>query len=441
MDALARPLTLPCGAVLNNRLAKAAMTEGLADHDDCASERLVQLYGRWSDGGAGLLLTGNVMVDRRYLERPGNVVIDANGGEDALAAWAASGTRAGNHLWMQINHPGRQCTRMSSNRPVSASSEPLRGMMGMIAPPRALDVREIHDIIRSFGRVAATAKRAGFTGVQIHSAHGYLSSQFLSPRANRRTDEWGGSLENRARFLLQTYHAVRDAVGADFPVSVKLNSADFQKGGFSKEESARVAGWLAGLGVDLLEISGGTYEQMALLGRDEASQERKAASTRRREAYFLEYARDIRSAASDLPIMVTGGFRTPRLMREVVASGEVDVIGIARPFCVAPDVAAQVLSAGLDALPAPEKKLRLGPRLFGGSSPSRTLRTLNGQAEVAWFYSQIIALSEGREPDRDLGVWRALGTHFAREIGTARRRSFRRSAPALPASSAPSVDD
>jgi len=220
---------------------------------------------------------------------------------------------------------------------------------------------------------------------------------------------------------------------------VKLNSADFQKGGFSKEESARVAGWLAGLGVDLLEISGGTYEQMALLGRGEPSAERQAASTRRREAYFLEYARDIRSAARDLPIMVTGGFRTPTLMREVVATGEVDVIGIARPFCVAPDVAAQVLSAGLSALPAPEKELRLGPGVFGPSSSNRTLRTLNGQAEVAWFYSQIIALSEGREPDLSLGVWRALMTHVAREIGMARRRSFQRSAGALPASSEPRV--
>jgi 2,4-dienoyl-CoA reductase-like NADH-dependent reductase (Old Yellow Enzyme family) len=435
MDPLARPLTLPCGAVLNNRLAKAAMTEGLADRNDNASQRLRELYRRWSGGGAGLLLTGNVMVDRRYLERPGNVVIDGNGGEDALAAWAASGTRAGNHLWMQINHPGRQCTRMSSSHPVSASSEPLRGMMGLIAPPRALEVHEIRDVISRFGHVAAVAKQTGFTGVQIHSAHGYLSSQFLSPRANRRTDEWGGCLENRARFLLQTYEVVRNAVGRDFPVSVKLNSADFQKGGFSKEESARVAGWLSDLGVDLLEISGGTYEQMALLGQGTPSSERKAASTRRREAYFLEYARDVRAAANDLPIMVTGGFRTPRLMREVVASGEVDVIGIARPFCVVPDVATQVLSAGLGALPAPEKELRLGPGVFDRSSRNRMLRTLNGQAEVAWFYRQIIALSQDQELDPTLGIWSALVSHFTREIGVARRRAFKRSSGALPAGS------
>lgn len=436
MDPLNQPLTLPCGVVLRNRIAKAAMTEGLADPDDRASERLVALYRRWSEGGAGLLLTGNVMVDRRYLERPGNVVIDANGGHDALRAWSAAGTCGENQLWMQINHPGRQCTRMSSNHPVSASSEKMRGMMGLIAPPRALEVDEIHDIIRRFADVAQTAKACGFTGVEIHSAHGYLSSQFLSPRANRRTDEWGGSLENRARFLLETYRAVRAAVGPGFPISVKLNSADFQKGGFTKEESSRVAGWLAELGLDLLEISGGTYEQMALFGHDDPAGERKAASTRKREAYFLEYARDMRASIGDMPLMVTGGFRTPGLMREVVASGEVDVIGIARPFCVEPELAHALIAGESESLPAPERSMRLGPGIFDRASSIKTLRTLNGAAEVAWFYRQIIALSEGREPDPSLGVWAALLAHYKTELGLVRRRSFKRRARLLPADAA-----
>lgn len=436
MDPLNQPLTLPCGVVLRNRIAKAAMTEGLADPDDRASERLVALYRRWSEGGAGLLLTGNVMVDRRYLERPGNVVIDANGGHDALRAWSAAGTCGENQLWMQINHPGRQCTRMSSNHPVSASSEKMRGMMGLIAPPRALEVDEIHDIIRRFADVAQTAKACGFTGVEIHSAHGYLSSQFLSPRANRRTDEWGGSLENRARFLLETYRAVRAAVGPGFPISVKLNSADFQKGGFTKEESSRVAGWLAELGLDLLEISGGTYEQMALFGHDDPAGERKAASTRKREAYFLEYARDMRASIGDMPLMVTGGFRTPGLMREVVASGEVDVIGIARPFCVEPELAHALIAGESESLPAPERSMRLGPGIFDRASSIKTLRTLNGAAEVAWFYRQIIALSEGAEPDPSLGVWAALLAHYKTELGLVRRRSFKRRARLLPADAA-----
>lgn len=434
MDPLARPLTLPCGAVLNNRLAKGAMTEGLADPEDRASERLATLYGRWSDGGAGMLLTGNVMVDRRYLERPGNVVIDGNGGQEALRTWADAGRRAGNHLWMQISHPGRQCTRMSSSHPVSPSSEPLKGMMGLVARPRALEVSEIEENIRRFAQTALVAKESGFTGVQIHSAHGYLSSQFLSPRANRRTDTWGGSLENRARFLLETFKAVREAVGAGFPIAVKLNSADFQKGGFSKEESAQVAAWLAELGLDLLEISGGTYEQMALLGHGAESGEDKAESTRRREAYFLQYARDIRASAKGVPLMITGGFRTVQLMRDVVESGEVDVIGIARPFCLVPDFPRAILERGIGDLPAPEKDLRLGPGVFGRASSNRTIRTLNGQAEVAWFYGQILAMSEGRDPNPSAAVWSSLVAHFAREMGMARRRAFKHPAAMLPPS-------
>jgi 2,4-dienoyl-CoA reductase-like NADH-dependent reductase (Old Yellow Enzyme family) len=231
-------------------------------------------------------------------------------------------------------------------------------------------------------------------------------------------------LENRARFLLETYAAVRAAVGSDFPIAVKLNSADFQQGGFSKEESARVAGWLAERGLDLLEISGGTYEQMALLGRDDVSAEAKAESTRQREAYFLEYARDIRRSARGLPLMVTGGFRTPQLMRDVLDSGEVDLIGIGRPFCIAPDFPRELLEGGLEALPAPEKEMRLGPGLFGRASSSRSMRTLNGQAEVAWFYRQLIEMSEGREPDLSFGTWSSLLGHLVGEFRRARRRTF-----------------
>jgi len=437
MDALWRPLSLPCGATLKNRLCKAAMTEGLADRDDCASDRLAMLYGRWSDGGAGLILTGNVMVDRRYLERPGNLVVDQNGGLDALATMAQAATRNGNHLWMQISHPGRQCTRMSSNHPVSASAVKMRGMMGLMARPRALEVDEIWDVIERFAHVATTAKEAGFTGVQIHSAHGYLSSQFLSPYTNRRTDDWGGSLENRARFLRETYKAVREAVGPSFPVAVKLNSSDFQKGGFSNEESAQVARWLCDAGIDLIEISGGTYEQMALFGQLGDEQEEKAESTRRREAYFLEYASNIRNAARGVPLMVTGGFRSVSLMREVVESGEVDVVGIGRPFCVVPDLPNRIRAGTLDELPAHEKDRRLGTGLFGRASSIHSIRTLNSQGEVAWFYRQLIALSEGREADLGLGTWSGLLAHLTDEMRVARRRSFKRPKAALPAGEAP----
>ncbi|MEO1087986.1 MAG: NADH:flavin oxidoreductase, partial [Acidobacteriota bacterium] len=258
---LAAPLQLPCGAVVPNRLCKSAMTEGLADVSGAPNGRHVALYRRWSEGGAGLLITGNILVDWRYLERPGNVVVEDDRHRNALTRWARQGTVGGNHLWVQINHPGRQCSRMSNGRPVAPSAVQLK-LGGFFGRPRALLDKEIVSIVDRYARTAAEVRAAGFTGVQVHAAHGYLASQFLSPRTNRRTDRWGGSLENRARFLLETVRAVRAAVGAEFPVGVKLNSADFQRGGFDLEDAATVAGWLADAGIDLLEISGGTYERL-----------------------------------------------------------------------------------------------------------------------------------------------------------------------------------
>jgi 2,4-dienoyl-CoA reductase-like NADH-dependent reductase (Old Yellow Enzyme family) len=297
MTNLNSPLTLPCGATLSGRLMKSAMTEGLASPTGQVSDELCRLYRCWSLGGAPVLVTGNVMIDGRYLERPGNLVVDADADRAGLRRLAEAGTANGNHLWMQINHPGRQCSRLVNGRPVSASDVQLN-LLANFARPRPLREEEIVAVIEGFARTAAIARETGFTGVQVHAAHGYLISQFLSPLTNRREDRWGGALENRARLLLDCVQAVRTAVGDDFPLAVKLNSADFQRGGFGPDESERVALMLEALGIDLLEISGGTYEQPQLLGlsgnQDEAERPR-AASTRAREAYFLDYARSMRS--------------------------------------------------------------------------------------------------------------------------------------------------
>ena len=241
-DPLAQPLRLPCGAVIPNRLCKAAMTEGLGDAQLRATDRHVRLYRAWSEGGAGLHITGNVMVDRHVIERPGNVAIDprhpASVDADArarLKAWSAAGTVGGNGLWMQISHAGRQSPRYATRQPVGPSDVQLQ-LMGNYARPRALREDEILGLVQRFADVAVIARDTGFTGVQVHGAHGYLLSSFLSPVTNLRTDAWGGSLANRARFLVETVHAVRKAVGRDFPVSVKLNSDDFRKGGFSSAD-------------------------------------------------------------------------------------------------------------------------------------------------------------------------------------------------------------
>lgn len=401
--SLDSPLVLPCGAVLKNRIAKAPMTEGLADGMNRATERHVRLYRRWAEGGAGLLISGNVLVDRRYMERPGNVVIDGNGGEQALERFAAAGTAYDTHLWMQINHSGRQTPRRVNPHPVAPSAVPLALPESAFGPPRALTEAEVADVVRRFVHVADVARRTGFSGVQIHSAHGYLLSEFLSPLANRRDDQWGGSLENRARLLLTIVRTVREAVGSGFPVSVKLNSSDFQKGGFSDEDCLQVVQWLEEAGVDLLEISGGTYEQPSMMGYRKAEPGAPPReSTRQREAYFLDYAERIR-AVTRMPLMVTGGFRSRAAMIEALSSGALDVIGLARPMCVETDLPARLLAGSAE----------------GGGAYERSIKP--AKAGLGWFCLQLIRMGDGLEPDPALTGDEAIAAFLANEKATAQR--------------------
>ena len=428
-DPLAQPLRLPCGAVIPNRLCKAAMTEGLGDDRLRATERHVRLYRAWSEGGAGLHLTGNVMIDRHVIERPGNVAIDPTHppSVDAeararLKAWAAAGTVGGNGLWMQVSHAGRQSPRYATRQPVGPSAVQL-DLLGNYARPRALREGEILDLVQRFAAVAVIARETGFTGVQVHGAHGYLLSSFLSPVPNRRTDAWGGTLENRARFLLEAVRAVRKAVGHDFPVSVKLNSDDFRKGGFSHADCLAVVQLLNGSGLDLLEISGGNYEQPRLLGVSGREGDAVAVreSTKVREAYFLDYAAAIRKVAT-MPMMVTGGFRTRAGMEAALASGDTDLIGLARPFCTHPDVARRLLAREIDELPAFERRLHLRPR--GWLSPaSRWLlpKMVNVLGAQGWYYQQMDRLADGRAPDLGRGMLRSFGRYWWNDLTKAAR--------------------
>ena len=420
---LVDPLRLPCGVTLPNRLLKSAMTEGLADVNDQPTAAHETLYRSWSQGATGTLITGNVMVDRRYLERPGNVVVEDDAVLPALQRWAAAGTAAGNQLWMQISHPGRQCSRMVTKQPVAPSAVQLH-LGGMFGAPRALTEAEIEDIIARHARTATLAQRAGFTGVQVHGAHGYLSSQFLSPRTNQRTDRWGGSLENRSRFLREVVRAVRKAVGLTYPVAVKLNSSDFQRGGFGAEESQKVAAALVEDGIDLLEISGGTYEQLSLLGIDSPDEPMRAQATREREAYFLEYASAMRQSAR-VPLAVTGGFRTPAAMHTALDAGLLDVIGLARPLCVEPALSLRLLAGSRDAARTDEHALRLAGGVLGPSSAIKTVRALNAQAQTAWYYAQLLQLAAAAQPKLELSAAGALLQHYKREYRLASARRAR----------------
>ncbi len=425
MTTISDALSLPCGGALKNRLCKAAMTEGLADAENRATGRHVTLYRRWAEGGAGLLLTGNVQVDRRYLERAGNVVIDGkqdNARLAALAAWAEAGTAEGTHLWMQIGHAGRQTPKNIASEPVGPSDIAVALPGGRFGKPRALTGDEIRDVIARFAHMAGIAKQTGFTGVQVHAAHGYLLSEFLSPRVNIREDEWGGSVENRARLLIECVRAVRAKVGPDFPVGVKLNSADFQKGGFSFDDCLRVVELLNEEGLDLLEVSGGTYEQPRLLGvegLEPVFEEKVQASTRARESYFFNYAVSVRKVAK-MPLMVTGGFRSRAGMDEALAGGDVDVIGLGRPLCVDPNFPNKVLSGALEAAPDVEKGLRIGPGIFGPNSPIGIFKALNGFAKIGWYYEQIYKLADGDDPDLSLSGFKAFMAYDKTEAAKAK---------------------
>ncbi|MBK26839.1 MAG: NADH oxidase [Halobacteriovorax sp.] len=381
-------LTLPCGAIIKNRIAKSAMSENMADAGHRPGHKFVNLYNRWSKGGTGLIITGNVMMSSKALGEPHNVVIE-EGHEclEGLKEWARAGTQNGAHLWMQINHPGKQSPKFLSPEPMAPSAIGYDSYMkNMFNPPRALTAQEITKIIKGYAYTAKVAKEAGFTGVQIHGAHGYLVSQFLSPRHNQRTDQWGGSLENRMRFVVEIYKTMRKELGEDFPIGIKLNSADFQKGGFSEEESMIVVQTLGELGMDLIEISGGTYEATAMMDGT-----KKKDSTKKREAYFLDYCEKVRKLI-DTPLLLTGGFRSREGMDEALKSGACEMIGLARSIAIDPDFPNKLLE-GQDV------KSQVKPLTSGSKAMDKMI-----PLEIVWYTEQIHRMGKGKEPNPNASV-------------------------------------
>ena len=402
---LAQPLTLPCGQVLPNRILKSAMSEIMGTPSHAPSAALPTLYRRWAEGGLGLAVTGNVMIDRRALGEPGNVVIEDDRDLDALRAWATAGKTGGTRVWMQLNHPGKQSPKFLSKQTVSPSAvgfgPALKGAFGV---PRALTEAEIEDLIQRFGCAAGVAAQAGFDGVQIHGAHGYLVSQFLSPHHNRRDDQWGGSLDNRMRFARRIYAAIRDAVGPALAVGIKINSADFQKGGFTEEESAAVIAALASDGIDLVEVSGGTYEAPAMTGVRRKAQK---DSTKAREGYFLSFVERVR-AEVDVPMAVTGGFRTAAGMEAAVAEGAADLVGLARTLAIQPDFPRQVLAG--------EQPVSKVGRLTTGVKALDQMAML----DVTWYENQLARIGAGGDPDPTMGGLSSMG----RTLWTQGRQAF-----------------
>lgn len=446
-------LQLPCGVTLKNRLAKSAMSENLAV-ENLPAEKLFRLYETWGAGELGLIVTGNIMIDGNELGEPNNVVLEDATHLDAFRTWTSGAKKHGSQIWAQINHPGRQAPAAISRETVAPSAIQLK--MGSLAfrTPRELTDAEIHALVAKYARTAALCKEAGFDGVQIHGAHGYLVSQFLSPLANRRSDRWGGAIENRMRFVQEIVRAMRAQVGKNFPIGIKINSADFQRGGFAEDDAVEVVKMLEREGVDLIEISGGTYESAAMTGAQDvlksaagtkssvpttgakdvlgfaadtksslpqtgaqdvlkSATDTMPSSTAAREAYFLPFAEKIRQSIK-IPLMLTGGFRSAQAMNAAIAAGTIDIVGLARPLAMEPRLARRLLTDT-------NAQATLKPVKTGIAAIDRL-----GVLEIGYFSLQLKRLGEGKDADPKLSPLLAiplLGLNYSSGILS---RFFRR---------------
>ncbi|KAL5119108.1 hypothetical protein ACEQ8H_003032 [Pleosporales sp. CAS-2024a] len=336
-----------------NRFLKGAMTERLSSWDaknlearGVPSKNLINVYRRWGEGEFGVILTGNIMIEYDHLEAAGNPIIPRGSpfdGErfEAFKELATQSKKHGSLIVGQVSHPGRQVADKIQKKPVSASEVQLEGnVMGMtFAKPRAATDQDIKNIIEGFAHSAEYLEKAGYDGIQLHGAHGYLLAQFLAPSTNKRTDKYGGSLENRARLITEIGAQVRKRTSSHFVLGIKLNSVEFQDKGFDTDEAKTLCKLLEDHTFDFVELSGGTYEQLAF--------GHKRESTKKREAFFIEFADKIAPALSKTKTYVTGGFKTASAM--VDALHTVDGVGLARPVCLEPQLPRQILAGQVDA--------------------------------------------------------------------------------------------
>lgn len=346
---LGKPLEFPSsGKTAPNRFLKAAMTERISSWDPknfskrgIPSDNLINVYKRWGEGQLGTILTGNVMIEYDQLEAAGNPIIprtEEPKGErfEAFKKLAAESKAHGSLCIGQVSHPGRQVADNIQPDPVSASDVQLEGnVMGMtFAKPHPASSEEIERIIEGFAHAAEYLHAAGYDGIELHGAHGYLLAQFLASSTNKRTDQYGGPLANRARLIMEIAQRIHKRVPESFILGIKINSVEFQKGGFDTDECKELCATLEANRFDFVELSGGTYEELAFM--------HKRDSTKKREAFFLDFAETIVPALTKTKTYITGGFKTVGAM--VNALNTVDGIGMARPVCQEPRLCADILS-------------------------------------------------------------------------------------------------
>ena len=332
---LSQPLAFEfSGQTAPNRFMKAAMTEHMASWDaedlearGVPSRELANLYKRWGEGNIGLIVTGNIMIEYDHIEAAGNCVIPRESsfsGErfEAFKSMAAVGKKHGSLLVGQVNHPGRQVSSNLQKNPISASSVQLEGriMGATFEKPRAATKDDIDNIVDGFAHAAEFLERAGYDGIELNAAHGYLIAQFLSCTTNHRTDQYGGSVSNRTQIIVEIAEAIRNRVSSRFIMGIKLNSVEFQDKGLNPEEVKEICRILEEKRFDFVELTGGTYEKLAFGHQRD--------STKKREGFFLEFAELIAPVLSQTKTYITGGFKTVGAMNKALEI--VDGVGLAR---------------------------------------------------------------------------------------------------------------
>ena len=369
------------------------MTERIANSDHTPHSGHMNLYSAWAKGGSGLIVTGNVMVDRTYLEAPGNLVLDDTHSFNAYKELASKVKSFGASIWMQLNHPGPQSPRSLTPIPVAPSPVPAR-KPEFFCTPRALSAAEIDEIVEQFAFTALAAKKAGFDGVQVHASYGYLLSSFLSPRTNQRSDQWGGSLENRVRLLRTVVRAIRESTGPDFALGVRINVSDYLPKGFTMAEAIETIQWLENDTVDLVDLSGGSYDRSI-------SFERKYRHPTR-EDLFSNISRRVKKSVS-MPITITGTLRTGSYINSIIEKGWVDAVGMARPLLCDVDFPAKLTDGFMGRVEEPRYHLEF-------RNPMERI-----VKEIFWYYEQIYRLSIGSSVDIDLDIEEAFMSVLARE--------------------------
>ena len=388
-NLLFTPITLPNGTTIKNRFFKSAMSEGMGTRDFQPKKNIATLYKRWAEGGTGLIITGNIMVDPKGTAEPGNIVFDKNSNMEILKDWAKQGQQHGAKVMVQLNHPGKQVPKTIAKETVAPSTIPLgNGLNKLFSTPRALTTSEVEELVQKFVTSAKVAKEAGFSGVQIHAAHGYLISQFLSPHDNRRTDKYGGSLENRMRFLKEIYLGMREELGKDFTIGIKINSTDFKEDGLTEEDSLKTIIELANLGLDFVEISGGTYERPAMMG---------ATSKSTNQVFFAEYSKKLKQKI-EIPVVVTGSIRSINAMNTLLNDNTTDFIGIARPLTIDPNIPNKIKQGTYTIVETTRVSTRVKKldKIFG---------SLLG---IVYYQVLMQNIAKGKEPKATKNAWPSL---------------------------------